>query len=152
MIIDPHQVTVETGSSYPEIFESAVAGRIKQRLGNAAGLKNFGVNLTRLAPGSRSALRHWHSHQDEFIYVLQGAITLVTGEGEQVLRAGMAAGFPAGTEDGHHLINRSDTDVAYLEVGDRTAQDRVSYPDNDLVAVQTELGWKFSHRDGAPYL
>ncbi|MEO0377529.1 MAG: cupin domain-containing protein, partial [Cyanobacteria bacterium P01_A01_bin.17] len=133
-------------------FESAVAGRIKQRLGNAAGLKNFGVNLTRLAPGSSSALRHWHSHQDEFIYVLQGPITLVTDEGEQVLTAGMAAGFPAGTEDGHHLINRSNADVVYLEVGDRTAQDRVSYPDSDLIAVQTDLGWEFSHQDGAPYL
>lgn len=152
MIIDPRQVPAETGSSYPEIFQSAVAGRIKQRLGNAAGLKNYGVNLTRLAPGSQSALRHWHRCQDEFIYVLQGQATLITDAGEQVLTAGMAAGFPAGIEDGHHLINRSETDVVYLEIGDRTAKDCVAYPDDDLVAVQTEEGWKFSHQDNTPYL
>ena len=151
MIITPDQVPIETGSSYPETFQSAVAGRIKQRLGNAAGLSNFGVNLTRLTPGSCSALRHWHSRQDEFIYILQGQATLITNEGEQDLTAGMAAGFPASVEDGHHLVNRSQADVLYLEVGDRTEEDCVRYPDDDLVATQTEQGWAFSHRDGARY-
>lgn len=151
MIINPHQVPIETGSSYPDAFQSAVAGRIKQRLGNAAGLCNFGVNLTRLSPGSCSALRHWHSQQDEFIYILQGQATLITNEGEQVLTEGMAAGFPANVEDGHHLVNRSQAEVLYLEVGDRTPEDCVRYPEDDLVAVQTEQGWAFSHRDGAHY-
>lgn len=153
MLIDPEQVPERTTSIYPAAFRDRVAGRVKQSLGNAAKLTNFGVNLVKLAPGSRSALRHWHSQQDEFIYVLQGQVTLVTNAGEQTLTPGMAAGFPAGEADGHCLINRSEGLVVYLEVGDRTPGDQVYYPDDDLVAQLTDpaIGWVFSHRDGTPY-
>nr|WP_254658076.1 cupin domain-containing protein [Pleurocapsa sp. PCC 7327] len=102
MIIDPKDVPERRGSNYPEQFKSLVAGRVKKRLGNVAKLKNFGVNLVKLKPGSRSALRHWHTKQDEFIYILEGEATLVTNAGEQILRSGMAAGFPAGEANGHH--------------------------------------------------
>ena len=101
MIVNPENVPDSTGSNYPQQFKSAVAGRVKKRLGNAAGLVNFGVNLVRLAPGSCSALRHWHSRQDELVYVLEGEVTLISNSGEQVLQPGMAAGFPAGDADGH---------------------------------------------------
>ncbi|MCX7595080.1 MAG: cupin domain-containing protein, partial [Fischerella sp.] len=134
MIIDPEKVPTETGSNYPDEFKPMVAGRLRQRLGNFAGLKNFGVNLVKLEPGSCSALRHWHSHQDEFIYVLEGELTLITDAGAEILKPGMAAGFPAGEANGHHLINRSSSVAIYLEVGDRTPNDRATYPDDDLMA------------------
>jgi uncharacterized cupin superfamily protein len=151
MIIDPTNVLETTSSNYPQQFKPAVAGRVKKRLGNAAGLKNFGVNLVRLAPGSCSALRHWHSRQDEFIYVLEGEITLVTNSGEQVLKPGIAAGFPAGEADGHHLVNRTDADVVYLEMGDRTDGDSANYPDDDLIAKANGTGWIFTHKNGEIY-
>lgn len=149
--LDPAQVPAATGSAYPEPFKSRVAGRRKQRLGDATGLKNFGVNLTTLLPGAQSALRHWHVRQDEFIYVLRGELVLVTEAGEQVLAAGMCAGFPAGKADGHHLVNRSGKDAIYLEVGDRTPGDGAIYPDADIVAEAAPPGWKFTHKDGTPY-
>jgi len=127
-------------------------GRSKQRLGDAAGLKNFGVNLVRLAPGSCSALRHWHRYQDELIYVLEGELILVTDAGGEALIAGMAAGFPAGEADGHHLCNQSDADAVYLEIGDRTPNDLVHYPDDDLVAKESQGSWQFTHKDGTPYV
>jgi len=151
MIIDPTTVPEQTGSNYPDRFKSRVAGRLKQRLGDVAGLKNFGVNLVHLPPGRQSALRHWHSRQDEFIYVLSGTLTLVTDIGEQTLTAGMAAGFPAGEANGHHLINRSDAVATYLEVGDRSPGDAVTYPDDDLVAMLSSEGWQFTHKDGTAY-
>ena len=159
MIINPENVLDSTGSNYPQPFKSAVSGRVKKRLGDAAGLQNFGVNLVRLAPGSCSALRHWHTRQDEFIYVLEGEVTLVSNSGEQVLKPGMAAGFPAGDADGHHLVNRSNADVVYLEVGDslrdsfasRTEGDSVNYPDDDLIAKAGEKGWIFTHKNGEIY-
>src|SRR5690606_38283862 len=113
--LDPATVPARTGTIYPDGFKSVVEGRFKQALGNALGLKNFGVNLTRLKPGAASAHRHWHTRQDEFVYILEGEGTLVTDEGEQILGPGMAAGFPAGVENGHHLVNRSAADVVYLE-------------------------------------
>ena len=149
MIIDPQKVSGKKSSNYPKQFQTYVAGRIKKKLGNVAGLKNFGVNLVTLEPGSSSALRHWHSKQDEFIYILSGEATLVTNAGEQILQAGMAAGFPAGEEDGHHLLNRSDTDVVYLEIGDRTSEDTVNYPDEDLIAQDKDGVWIFTHKDGS---
>jgi uncharacterized cupin superfamily protein len=152
MIINPENIPDKTGSNYPEQFKHLVAGRSKKRLGDAAGLKNFGVNLTKLAPGSCSALRHWHTKQDEFIYVLSGELTLVTDEGEQILTAGMAAGFPAGFADGHHLINRSTSEAVYLEIGDKTPNDEVTYPDVDLVAKDSPNGWVFTHKDGSLYI
>jgi uncharacterized cupin superfamily protein len=151
MIIDPSNVLETTGSNYPEKFKSLVAGRFKKRLGNVANLKNFGVNLVKLEPGSRSALRHWHTKQDEFIYILEGEATLVTNTGEEILKSGMAAGFPAGEADGHHLLNLSNADVVYLEIGDRTSQDTVDYPDDDLIAVDRDGTWKFTHKDGSFY-
>jgi uncharacterized cupin superfamily protein len=151
MLIDPEKIPDRKSSNYPEEFKPLVAGRIKKRLGDAAGLKNFGVNLVKLEPGSCSALRHWHTNQDEFIYILSGEVTLVTNAGEQILHSGMAAGFPAGEADGHHLINRSNAVVEYLEVGDRTPNDVANYPDNDLIAKDNSGVWVFAHKDGSPY-
>ena len=151
MIINPENIPNKTSSNYPEQFKPLVAGRSKKRLGDAAGLKNFGVNLVKLPPGSCSALRHWHTKQDEFIYILSGEITLVTNAGEQILTAGMAAGFTAGVADGHHLINRSNAVSVYLEIGDRTLGDQVNYPDIDLVANDSPNGWSFTHKDGSLY-
>lgn len=139
-------------SNYPEPFASRVAGRQRQALGDAFGLSNFGVNRTTLKPGAMSALRHWHAVQDEFIYVLSGNPTLVTDAGETVLQPGMCIGFRAGEPDGHHLVNLSEEDVVYLEVGDRSPGDSGSYPDDDLKAVLENDGkWRFLHKDGSPY-
>ena len=138
-------------SNYPEPFASRMAGREKRPLGDFFGLANFGVNLTRLAPGAMSALRHAHSRQDEFVYVLQGTPTLYTDEGATPLEPGMCAGFKAGTGNGHHLVNHGDDDVVYLEIGDRTPGDSGSYPDDDLVALSVNGKWTFAHKDGSPY-
>ena len=139
-------------SNYPEPFASRMAGREKRPLGDLFGLTNFGVNLTRLVPGAVSALHHAHSRQDEFIYILQGEPTLVTNAGETQLQPGMCAGFKAGTGAVHHLVNRTTTEVVYLEVGDRTAGDEGSYPDDDIQAVLGADGkWQFVHKDGRPY-
>ena len=138
-------------SSYPEPFFSRMSGREKRPLGDLFGLSNFGVNLTTLAPGGESALLHRHTRQDEFVYILEGEPTLVTDEGEMVLSAGMCAGFPArGTA--HQLVNRSEKDVVYLEIGDRTAGDEGEYPVDDIKAVLGPDGrWMFTHKDGRPY-
>lgn len=138
-------------SNYPAPFAACVAGRNKRPLGDLFGLTNFGVNLTRLAPGAISALRHAHSLQDEFVYVLQGSPVLVTDAGETALCPGMCAGFKAGSGDAHQLVNRSAEEVLYLEVGDRSAGDSATYPDDDLRAVAANGGWLFTHKDGTPY-
>jgi uncharacterized cupin superfamily protein len=139
-------------SNYPEPFYSRVLGRQKRLLGDVFGLKNFGVNLTRLVPGAISALRHAHSAQDEFIYVLEGEPVLVTEAGETPLRPGMCAGFRAGSGDAHHLINRGTRDVIYLEVGDRNAPDDVVYPDDDIRATHDAAGKRiFLHKNGRPF-
>ncbi len=138
-------------SNYPEPFFSRMAGREKRPLGDFFGLKNFGVNLTRLAPGGESALMHRHSKQDELVYILQGEPVLVTESGETPLRPGMCAGFPAQGE-AHHIVNRSDADVLMLEIGDRPEGDEGSYPADDLQAVMGPDGkWRFTRKDGAPY-
>ena len=138
-------------SVYPEPFAARMAGRVKQPLGDLFGLANFGVNRTVLAPGAVSALRHRHTRQDEFIYILDGTPTLVTDAGETVLAPGMCAGFPAGG-DAHMLHNRSDRDAVYLEIGDRTPGDAASYPDDDIAAALDADGkWRFTHKDGTPY-
>jgi uncharacterized cupin superfamily protein len=138
-------------SNYPEPFYSRMKGREKRQLGDVFGIKNFGVNLTRLSPGSESALLHLHSKQDEFVYILEGAPTLVTETEEIPMRAGDCVGFPA-KGGAHQLVNRTETEVLYLEVGDRVAGDEVSYPADDLKA---ELGsdgkWQFTRKDGQPY-
>jgi uncharacterized cupin superfamily protein len=138
-------------SSYPEPFASRMAGRRKQPLGDLFGLANFGVNLTRLLPGSSSALRHAHTKQDEFVYILEGHPTLHTDEGRTKLAPGMCAGFKAGSGNGHRLVNETGEEVLYLEVGDRTAGDEVSYPDDDLKALMVDGKWRFAHKDGSPY-
>lgn len=138
-------------SNYPEPFASRMDGRQKRPLGDVFGLTNFGVNLTSLAPGAISALRHFHTRQDEFVYVLKGNPTLVTDLGETQLLPGMCAGFKAGSGDGHQLLNRTDTEVVYLEVGDRTVGDSAAYPDDDLQAFLSNGAWQFMHKDGTPY-
>ena len=151
MLINPDEIPESTSTNYPEVFKKLVSGRIRKRLGNAAGLTNFGVNLVKLEPGSWSSIRHWHSHQDEFIYIIEGEITLATNTGEQVLKPGDMAGFPAGETNGHHLINNSPQIVTYLEIGDRTAGDTVTYPDHDLVAKHSKNGWVFTKKNGDLY-
>jgi uncharacterized cupin superfamily protein len=138
-------------SNYPPELLAKVAGREKQPLGDLFGLANFGVNLTRLAPGAASALPHAHLKQDEFVYVLEGEPTLVLDSGETPLKPGMCAGFKAGGE-AHALVNRTNADVVYLEIGDRTPGDSVRYPDDDIQAVLGPDGrWKFSRKDGTPF-
>jgi uncharacterized cupin superfamily protein len=138
-------------SNYPEPFFSRMSRRVKRPLGDAFGLRNFGVNLTILAPGGESALLHAHSKQDEFVYILEGAPTLVTEDGETALAPGMCAGFRA-AGPAHHLINRTDAPVVYLEIGDRTPGDEGSYPQDDIRAVLGPDGtWRFAHKDGRPY-
>ncbi len=140
-----------TPSTYPEPFFSRMAGREKRPLGDLFGIRNFGVNLTRLAPGGESALLHRHSRQDEFVYILEGEPTLVTEAEEVPLSPGMCAGFPAGGV-AHQLVNRTERDVRYLEIGDRTAGDEGSYPRDDLQATLGPDGrWRYAHKDGSPY-
>lgn len=138
-------------SIYPEPFASLMAGREKRVLGDLFGLSNFGVNLTRLMPGARSAMRHAHTQQDELIYILSGHPVLITDDGETQLAPGMCAGFKAGTGNAHQLLNRSNAEVQYLEVGDRSAGDAAVYPDDDLRADLVDGQWQFSHKDGSPY-
>jgi uncharacterized cupin superfamily protein len=149
--LDPATIKPRHGTIYPESMKAVVDGRFKQALGNALGLTNLGVNLTRLKPGAASAHRHWHTRQDEFIYILEGQATLITNEGEQVLDPGMAAGFAAGAENGHHLVNRSASDVVYLEIGDRTPGDEGRYPDVDLDLRVVDGAMRFFHKNGRPY-
>ena len=138
-------------SVYPEPFAALMERRTKTPLGDLFGLKNFGVNLTRIAPGGSSALRHAHTKQDEFVYILEGHPTLHTDEGNTPLAPGMCAGFRCGTGNGHRLVNETQQDVVYLEMGDRTPGDGASYPDDDIVAVNVDGQWKFSRKDGTPY-
>jgi uncharacterized cupin superfamily protein len=138
-------------SNYPEPFASRVSGREKRSLGDLFDLTNFGINLTRLAPGAVSALRHAHTKQDEFIYILQGAPTLHTDEGMTKLIPGMCSGFKAGTGNAHRLVNETTEEVLYLEIGDRTPADEATYPDDDIQARQVQGKWLFTHKDGSPY-
>lgn len=142
-------------SNYPPAIVSLLgerlAGRTKRRLGDHFGLRNFGVNLTSLAPNAASSLRHAHSRQDELVYVLQGFPTLVTDAGKTRLAPGMCAGFRAGTGRAHALLNETGEEVIFLEVGDRTPQDEVVYPDDDLLASFDGGQWTFRHKDGSPY-
>jgi uncharacterized cupin superfamily protein len=140
------------GRGYPEPFAARVAGRARRALGDLFGLTQFGVNLTRLPPGGMSALRHTHSREDEFVYILEGEPVLVTNAGETPLRPGMCAGFKAGSGDAHHLLNRTAAAVAYLEIGSRDPGDTVIYPDDDIGRGLSADGTRvFVHRDGSPY-
>ena len=142
-------------SNYPAAIVSLLAGKLagrkKRRLGDLFGLRNFGVNLTSLAPNAASSLRHAHARQDEFVYILQGFPTLLTDAGKTRLAPGMCAGFRAGTGDAHALVNDTAEEVIFLEIGDRTPQDEVVYPDHDLLASFDGVQWTFRHKDGSPY-
>jgi len=150
-LTDPMAVKPYVGSNYPPEFAVVCARREKRRLGDVFGLTNFGVNLVRLPPGQASANRHWHSAQDEFVYILEGAATLVTDAGETPMGPGTMMGFPANAPDGHQLVNKSDSDVLYLEVGDRSGGDNVDYPDIDLLMRFIGGERRYVHKDGTPY-
>lgn len=146
--IDRGAVSKGSGTRYPEPFAELVRPRRWERLGDAAGLTQFGVNLVTLPPGAWSSQRHWHTHEDEFLYVLTGELVLVTDAGEEVMRPGDSAGWKAGLADGHHLQNRSDADATFLVVGTRSDEDTCDYPDIDMVSL---VGDGFAKRDGTPY-
>lgn len=147
--LDLHAIPEHPGSTYPDPFRRDVSARIRQRLGDAGGLTQFGVNRMQLPPGAWSAQRHWHSAEDEFVYVVSGEVVLVTDHGEQTMGPGDCAAFPANVPNGHHLINKSASTAVYLEVGSRIASDRVVYPDVDLV-FDPDVGG-YAHADGRPY-
>ena len=148
--IDIDSAPTRFGTGYPEPYASVCAGRRKWRVGDAAGLTQFGVNLLRLPPGQWTAHRHWHHHEDEFVYVLEGEVVLVTDAGEDIMRAGDCAGFKAGVPDGHCIQNRADKEAVLLEVGTRhPGGDGAEYPDIDLVLRPGEKVWR--RRDGTAY-
>jgi uncharacterized cupin superfamily protein len=149
--IDVAAVATVTGTSYPAPFDQPCRMRSRQRLGDAAGLTQFGVNLLRLPRRAWSSQRHWHTGQDEFVYVLSGEVVLVSDAGEEVLRAGDAAGFKAGDSNGHCLQNRSESDARVLEIGTRVLDEIVHYSDIDMVAPAGAKPAPFTHRDGTPY-
>ena len=150
--IDPREIEPRTGTGYPEPYRENVVARSKRALGDAFGLSRYGVNLVELSAGTWSAQRHWHTHEDEFIFVVSGELTLITDAGAQLLTPGMVAGFPAGESDGHHLVNKSNESATYLEIGDRNPQDEVDYPDIDLLyKVNSEGEHEFTNRGGVPY-
>lgn len=149
--IDPDAIEPVVGTTYPPPFDEPCRARERKRLGDAAGLTQFGVNLLRLPPGAWSSQRHWHEREDEMIYVLSGEVTLVTDEGPEILRAGDAAGFGAGDSDGHCLQNRSDADVLVLEIGSRMEAEVAWYSDIDMKTVPQESGHRYAHKDGTPY-
>jgi uncharacterized cupin superfamily protein len=149
--IDIAKLPVDSRSNYPEPLNRAVVGRERKRLGNAAGLDQFGVNLTRLKPGAASSLRHWHEKEDELVYILEGEVVLIEDDGETVLKAGDATGFKANVPNGHHLVNKSGREAIFLEIGTRSKHERAEYPDLDLVMIRDDKGGHFSHKDGTPY-
>src|SRR5512134_1305563 len=150
--LDPASVSPRSSSGYPEPFRSRVLPREKRALGDALGLTKIGVNLTTLPPGKESSMRHFHTLEDELVFVLEGEVVLRTDEGEQVLTAGTCAGFPAGSRNGHQLVNRSDRPARYLEISNRDPEDRAEYPDVDLAYRKGPDGRAiFSHKDGTPY-
>jgi len=147
--IDIAAVPERKGSGYPPPLDAPCAERVRRRLGQAGGLTQFGVNLMRLPPGGWSSQRHWHSHEDEFVFVLEGELILVEDRGETLLRAGDAAAFPKGSGDGHHMINRSEAVAIYLEVGSRSPDDLITCSDIDMMSATAD--GRFVHKDGTPY-
>ena len=148
--IDPAQLPEIVGTLYPPPFDEPCRARGRKKLGDAAGLTQFGINLLRLPPGAWSSQRHWHQEQDEFVYVVSGEVTLVTDGGEEILRAGDCAGFKAGDKNGHHLQNRGSRDALVLEIGTRTKSDKGEYSDIDM-AFETGSRARYLHKDGTPY-
>src|SRR5262245_54307340 len=149
--IDIASLKFESSTGYPDPFRQAVLGRSRKRLGNAVGLDQFGVNLTRLAPGAQSSQRHWHEAEDELVYILEGEVVLCENDGETVLKPGDAAGWKAGVANGHCLVNRSTRDAVYLEIGSRAKHERAEYPDIDMLFRRDEHGNHYTHKSGEPY-
>jgi uncharacterized cupin superfamily protein len=147
--VDISKVTVRQGCPYPSPFDAPCAERTRRRLGDAGGLSDFGVNLMTLPPGGWSSQRHWHSHEDELVYILEGELTLVEDGGETLLRKGDCATFPKGSGNGHHMINKSSTVAVYLEVGSRHKEDLITCSDIDMMS--SSLDGRFVHKDGTPY-
>ena len=149
--IDIESLPVDSRTFYPPPYDRVVVGRLRKRLGNAAGLDQFGVNLTTLKPGAASALRHWHEKEDELVYILDGEVVLIEDGGETVLKAGDAAGFKASVPNGHHLVNKSNGDAVYLEIGTRSKVERAEYPDVDLLVIRDEKCARYTRKNGEPY-
>ena len=149
--IDIDKLPLDQSTNYPPPFNRAVQGRARKRLGRAAGLTQFGVNICTLKPGAASSQRHWHENEDELVYVLEGELVLVEDGGETALKPGDAAGWKAGVPDGHCLINRTDRDAVYLEIGSRAARETATYPDIDMRAERDDKGMRYVHKDGTPY-
>lgn len=151
--VDVSSAPAVTGSGYPAPFNAPCNARVNTRLGQAAGLTQFGVNVSRLPPGTWSSQRHWHEREDEFVYVIEGEVVLIEDEGEITLKAGDAAGFKAGTPSGHHFVNRSSADVLLLAIGSRDDLDRCEYPDIDLKSLPGHYSGTggYTHKDGTPY-
>lgn len=147
--IDISAVPVRKGAGYPPPFAALSADRLRQRLGDAGAITDFGVNLTRLPPGNWSSQRHWHSHEDEVVFMLEGEVVLIEDSGETVLRAGDCATFPKGTGNGHHMVNRSSTAAVYLEIGSRHPEDLTTCSDVDMMSANSD--GRFVHKDGTPY-
>lgn len=149
--IEIEKIMADTRTGYPAEFRAAIAGRSRKRLGQAAGLDQFGVNLCTLKPGAASSLRHWHQHEDELVYVLEGEVVLVEDAGETVLKPGDAAAWKAGAQNGHCLVNRSQRDAVFLEIGSRKPVETAIYPDIDLMFVREEKSARFTRKNGEPY-
>jgi len=149
--LDLDKIPLDSGSRYPASLRAAVEGRERKRLGNAAGLDQFGVNLCRLKPGAASSLRHWQQHEDELVYIVEGEVVLCEDGGETLLKAGDVAAWKAGVADGHCLINRTRQDAVLIEIGSRMAVETVTYPDLDLVMVRDQSGARYLRKNGEPY-
>ena len=149
--LDPKTVTPRTGTIYPPEFAGPLKGREKRALGDVFGLTQYGVNLATLAPGSWSSQRHWHEKEDEFIFVVEGEITLIDDAGEHLLKPGTCAGFKAGVANGHHLVNKTKAPVTYLEIGTRSADEVAAYPDVDMKAVKTDGKFVLTRKDGTGF-
>jgi len=149
--IDIDKIALDTSTNYPPPFNKAVEGRARKRLGRAAGLAQFGVNVCTLKPGAASSQRHWHEHEDELVYVLQGEVVLVEDGGETVLKPGDAAAWKAGVANGHCLINRSNRDAVFIEVGTRAASERAHYSDIDMMVERDDKGFRYTHKNSEPY-
>jgi uncharacterized cupin superfamily protein len=149
--VDPRTITPRTATVYPPEFAGAVKGREKRALGDFFGLTQYGVNLTTLAPGSWSAHRHWHENEDEFVFVVEGEITLIDDAGEHLLKPGMCAGFKSGVRNGHHLVNKTNTPVTYLEIGTRAQVERAYYSEADMFFEKDGAKTTVTRRNGAPF-
>jgi uncharacterized cupin superfamily protein len=149
--IDIDKIAVDTKTGYPPHFQKEIAGRSRKRIGNAAGLTQFGVNLCTLKPGAQSSQRHWHENEDEFVLVLDGEVVLKEDGGETVLKKGDAAGWKAGVANGHTLINRTQRDALVLEVGSRAAAETARYPDIDMLCVRDHNGTRYTKKSGEPF-